>query len=197
MTAQLLTGKKLDLSKARAAAANQDYATVAKEISKQEAIQEAFSTNNVYAQEAIAKSLSMSKDDLAKMFMDQKALEKAGFATADAREQEYQKLLKTMTQEEALKKIGMEQFTTMKNNLSFQDKMNNLLENMKKIFMISIAPAVEKVFGFLEQNPKIIEDTVRKVEAFAASLGGPEGKITNMLGDVKSCLLYTSPSPRD
>jgi len=186
MTAQLLTGKKLDLSKARAAAANQDYATVAKEISKQEAIQEAFSTNNVYAQEAIAKSLSMSKDDLAKMFMDQKALEKAGFATADAREQEYQKLLKTMTQEEALKKIGMEQFTTMKNNLSFQDKMNNLLENMKKIFMISIAPAVEKVFGFLEQNPKIIEDTVRKVEVFAASLGGPEGKITNMLGDVKS-----------
>ena len=186
MEAQLLTGKDLNLDKARMYALNNDLAGVAREISKQEAVQEAFATNNYIAQQAIAKSLSMSVEELAQMNINQKALEKAGFSSADAREKEYQTLLKTMTQKEALKKIGMEEFTTMKENISFQEKMNNLLTNVKTIFMTSIEPAVSKVFKLLEANPGFIEDAVKKMQTFAEELAGPEGTLTNMLDSFKS-----------
>ena len=186
MTAQLMTGKNLDLSKARQAALTGDLATVAQEIAKQEAVQEAFATNNVLAQESVAKALNMSREELAKMYTDQRALEKAGFATADAREAEYQRLTKIHGSTKALKMIGMEQFTTMKNNVSFQEKMNNLVENLKSIFMTSIEPVVANITGMLESNPAIINDLVEKVKKFAEGLGGPEGSINKMLGSFKS-----------
>ena len=186
MDAQLLTGKELNLDKARQYAAQGNLAGVAQEISKQEAVQEAFATNNYFAQQSIAKTLSMSVEELAQMYINQKALEKAGFSSADAREEEYQTLLKTMTQKEALEKIGMKEFTTMKKNISFQEKMNNLLENVKTIFMKSIEPAVSKVFTLLSANPGFIEDAVKKMQLFAESLAGPEGTLTNMLDSFKS-----------
>jgi len=186
MEAQLLTGKELNLDKARQFAANQDLAGVAQEISKQEAVQEAFATNNYFAQQAIAKALSMSVEELAKMHLTQKALEKAGFSSAAAREKEYQTLLKTMTQKEALEKIGMEEFTRQQQNISFQEKMNNLVENLKSIFMTSLEPAVSRITGFLEQNPKWITESIDKVKLFAEGLLAPEGSVVKMLDSFKS-----------
>ena len=186
MTAQLMTGKAMNLDQARQAALTGDLATVAQEVAKQEAVQEAFATKNVLAQEAVAKALGMSRDDLAKMYTDQKALEAAGFSSADAREKEFQRLEKIHGTQKALKMIGDEQFTTMKNNISFQDKMNNLVENLKSIFMTSIEPVVANITGMLESNPAIINDLVEKIKLFAEGLGGPEGTIVSMLEKFKS-----------
>ena len=186
MEAQLLTGKELNLDKARQYAAQGNLAGVAQEISKQEAVQEAFATNNYFAQQAIAKSLSMSVEELAQMNINQKALEKAGFSSADAREKEYQTLLKTMTQKEALKKIGMDEFTQQKKNISFQEKINNLVENLKSIFMTSLEPSVARVMEYLSQNEGFVQDTVDKVKLFAEQLLAPEGTIVSMLDSFKS-----------
>lgn len=186
MTAQLMTGKAMNLDKARQAALTGDLATVAQEVAKQEAVQEAFATKNVLAQEAVAKALGMSRNDLAKMYTDQKALEKAGFSSAEAREQEFQRLSKIHGTQKALKMLGDEEFTRMKNNISFQDKMNNLVENLKSIFMTSLEPTVAKITGYLESNPNFINDIVEKVKLFAESLGGPEGKLVDLLDSFKS-----------
>ena len=186
MEAQLLTGKELNLDKARQYAAQGNLAGVAQEISKQEAVQEAFATNNYFAQEAIAKSLSMSVEELAQMNINQKALEKAGFSSADAREKEYQTLLKTMTQKEALEKIGMKEFSQQKKNISFQEKINNLVENLKSIFMTSLEPSVARVMEYLSQNEGFVQDTVDKVKLFAEQLLAPEGTIVSMLDSFKS-----------
>jgi hypothetical protein len=186
MEAQLLTGKELNLDKARQFAAQGNLAGVAQEISKQEAVQEAFATNNYFAQEAIAKSLSMSVEELAQMNINQKALEKAGFSSADAREKEYQTLLKTMTQKEALEKIGMKEFSQQKKNISFQEKINNLVENLKSIFMTSLEPSVARVMEYLSQNEGFVQDTVDKVKLFAEQLLAPEGTVASMLDSFKS-----------
>jgi len=181
MTAQLMTGKELNLDKARMAALNGDLATVAQEISKQEAVQEAFASNNVLAQQSVAKALGMSREELAKMYTDQKALEASGFSSAEAREEEFKRLEKIHGTQKALKMIGNEEFTRLKNNISFQDKINNLTENLKSIFMTSIEPTVAKITSYLESNPEFINNIVDKVKSFAESLGGPEGKINNLL----------------
>ena len=68
LEAQLLTGHSLNLARAREAALMGDMKTVSEEIGKQEAVKNAFATKNVIAQKAVAKSLGMSRNELAKMY---------------------------------------------------------------------------------------------------------------------------------
>ncbi len=72
MEAELLTGKQLNLEKARQAALNNDLATLSEEIGKNEGILKAFSTGNRIQQEATAKALGMSREEMAKMIYNQK-----------------------------------------------------------------------------------------------------------------------------
>jgi len=75
LQAQLLTGKNLNLTKARELALAGDLEGVAKEVGKQEAIKTAFATKNVIAQKAAAKALGLSREELAKMTYQQELLE--------------------------------------------------------------------------------------------------------------------------
>ena len=67
LEAELLTGKELNLEKARTAALNNDISTLTEEITNNQEILSAFSSGNRIQQDAIAKSLGMSKDEVAKM----------------------------------------------------------------------------------------------------------------------------------
>ena len=73
MEAELLTGKELNLEKAREAALNGDVATLQAEIAKNAGSVEEFNRLNVVQQEAYAKAVGMSRQDLAKMLKDQKS----------------------------------------------------------------------------------------------------------------------------
>ena len=72
MEAELLTGKQLNLEKAREAALNNDINGVMEEISKQGIDQESFTKMNRIQQEALAKSIGMSREGLADMLVTQK-----------------------------------------------------------------------------------------------------------------------------
>ena len=71
MEAELHTGKQLNLEKARQLALNNDLAGVAVEIGKNQAILSAFSSGNRIAQEATAKAMGMSREEMAKMIYQQ------------------------------------------------------------------------------------------------------------------------------
>jgi hypothetical protein len=72
LEAELLTGKDINLEKARSAALNNDIATLSKEIASNSSINQSFSTGNRIQQEAIAKSLGMSREAMANMIYQQK-----------------------------------------------------------------------------------------------------------------------------
>ena len=73
LEAELLTGKQINLEAARQAALNNDIATLTEEIGNNQEILSAFSSGNRIQQDAIAKSLGMSKDEVANMiFLKQK-----------------------------------------------------------------------------------------------------------------------------
>ena len=72
MEAEMLTGKQLNLDKARQLALANDLEGVAKEIGKNEGILKAFSSGNRIAQEATAKAMGMSREEMAKMIYQQK-----------------------------------------------------------------------------------------------------------------------------
>jgi len=73
MEAELLTGKEINLEKAREAALNGDVATLQSEIAKNAGSIEEFNRMNVIQQEAYAKAVGLSRQDLSKMLKDQKA----------------------------------------------------------------------------------------------------------------------------
>jgi hypothetical protein len=78
LEAELLTGKQLNLEKARQAALNGDLATLASEISKEAGSLEEFQNMNRLQQEAIAKAVGMTREELASSLVEQKALTELG-----------------------------------------------------------------------------------------------------------------------
>tara|TARA_R110000782_G_scaffold239283_1_gene325677 strand:- start:31 stop:2475 length:2445 start_codon:yes stop_codon:yes gene_type:complete len=76
MEAELLTGKQLNLEKARQAALDGDLATLASEIAKEAGSLEEFQDMNRLQQEAIAKAVGMTREGLAASLVEQRALSK-------------------------------------------------------------------------------------------------------------------------
>jgi len=106
MEAELLTGQSLNLEKARTAALNNDIATLTEEIGSNQAIMDAFSSGNRIQQDAIAKSLGMQKEDVAKMILTQqkaKGLTDAQAAAAAGISEE--EAIRLSTQEQITKSV--------------------------------------------------------------------------------------------
>ena len=71
LEAQLLTGKNINLSKARELALNNDLEGVARELANQGASAAEFANMNRIQQNAMAKAMGMSREELGKMVMTQ------------------------------------------------------------------------------------------------------------------------------
>ena len=80
LEAEVLLGKNINLEKARQAALNNDLATVAEEVAKQAGSAAEFTAMNRIQQEALAKAVGMSREELAKTLFVQENL---GAATGD------------------------------------------------------------------------------------------------------------------
>ena len=74
LEAQLLTGKNINLSKARELALNNDLEGVAKELEKNGASAAEFANMNRIQQEAIAKAMGMNREEMGKMLINQKGM---------------------------------------------------------------------------------------------------------------------------
>lgn len=74
LEAQLLTGKNINLSKARELALNNDLEGVAKELANQGASAAEFASMNRIQQESLAKAMGMSRQELAKSVLTQEAM---------------------------------------------------------------------------------------------------------------------------
>lgn len=94
LEAELLLGKEINFEKARLAALNNDMVTLTKEIGENEAIVNSFATGNRIQQEAAAKALGLSRDELADMVYSQELIKLGAEGFRDAYgEQAYQSML--------------------------------------------------------------------------------------------------------
>lgn len=71
LEAELLTGKQINLERARSAALMNDMETLSKEIGNNEAVINAFSTGNRIEQQAIAKAMGVTTEQMSKMYFTQ------------------------------------------------------------------------------------------------------------------------------
>jgi hypothetical protein len=138
LEAELLTGRDINLEKARLYALNHDIAGLTQEISRQGITQDSFSKMNVIQQEAIAKSLGMSAEEMGDMLYKQKVLEKVGGQTLkDLRERaKATKDINLQNKVDALEQgiLSGKSFEESEKAASAQEKFNQALEQAKEAF---------------------------------------------------------------
>tara|TARA_R110000737_G_scaffold181769_1_gene205144 strand:+ start:36 stop:3224 length:3189 start_codon:yes stop_codon:yes gene_type:complete len=130
LEAQLLTGKNINLNKARELALNNDLEGVAKELSKQGASAAEFAKMNRIQQTAMAKAMGMSREELAKMVLTEKAM-------ADMTEE----------QKAAARGVTLEQSKQM----DIQERMKKAAFKLAEAF----APILEAVIPIVELLGKV------------------------------------------
>lgn len=131
---QLVTGREINLNKARGLALDNDYAGVLEEIGGLEEIRNAFATDNRIAQQLAADALNISKEQLAEMVL----------------KEEYQNLLR----DEFVAKYGEQNYLAME-ELSAQESLNMALEKMQSALAdiaIKLEPLVTNLASMLNNT---------------------------------------------
>jgi len=134
LEAELLTGKNINLERARLAAINNDLGTVAEEINQQLGGSAEFGKMNRLQQEAIAKSMGMQREELAAALIEQEGLKKVGAATAEEAKKRYNSLRDTLSAEEAAKQLGDDQLANQFEQQSAAERLQKTVEKIRDMF---------------------------------------------------------------
>jgi hypothetical protein len=145
LEAELLTGKNLNLERARAYALNRDYVNLGKEIIKQGLTSTELNKMNAFQLEAQAKVFGLNGDELVNMVQKQEEFNalsdraaKAGVNLKDVEKKGlkgiYDDLKKQQASEETIKSILGDRLYTQKLAESAQEKFNKALDKAKESF---------------------------------------------------------------
>ena len=155
---QLLTGRDINLTKARELFLNNDLAGAAMEINNQVGSSADFMKLNRIQAESLAQAFGMSRDQMGDMLKKQEMLSKLGAKDTDtAREQLKLGLAKYKNEKELAAAIGEQNYQNLV-NASLQEKIAAFIEKIKE----SIANFVEK------------SGIIDKIEHFMNYLSEPE-----------------------
>jgi len=155
LEAELLLGKNINLEKARQAALNNDLATVAEEIAKQAGSAAEFTAMNRLQQEALAKAVGMSKEDLAKSLQSREILAKLGGKDADMQAAYNRLKAEGLSQEEIANKLGDERLAQSLHSEGIQSQFTASVAKMKELFvqvaavLIPIVEPIMAAVGFM------------------------------------------------
>jgi hypothetical protein len=180
LEAELLLNKDINLEKARQAALNNDFATVAKEIAEQAGSSAEFTAMNRIQQEALAKAVGMSREDLAQTLFTQEAIAGASGDEAERRERVLNARIKEVGLAQAQKEAQegglqamLDQATASERMEASMGKFSELSNSIGSIF----APIVDMfaaVAGWLAQSEVamiIISGVISGLGALLAVLG--------------------------
>jgi hypothetical protein len=145
LSAELLTGKDLNLERARALSLNGDIAGATEEIAKQVGTSADFAQMNVIQQEALAKAAGMTRDELAQSLMDREALAKLSEVEGKTAQEKFNNLVKEVGLEEAKKRLGNEQLANQFQQQSVQERFTQAVEKLKEVFIQIAEPILQIV----------------------------------------------------
>ena len=158
LKAELITGKQLNLERARAAALTGDQATLMQEVASQAGSLAEFQNMNVIAQRSLAEAFGMSSNEMADMLMKQEAINKYGSAAEELNAQQLKDFKESgLSLEDYLKKQAEQ--------VDIQTKFNTAMERLQEIL------------GNLASGPlgtilSIFADLLSNSTSLAAILGG-------------------------
>ena len=171
LEAELLLGKDINLEKARQAALNNDLATVAEEIAKQAGSAAEFTAMNRIQQEALAKAVGMSKEDLAKSLQSKEILAKLGGKDANMQAAYNRLKAEGLSQEEIANKLGDERLAQSLHSEGIQSQFTASVAKMKELF-VQVAAALIPIIEPIAALVGYMANIVSKSMGFLKVLGG-------------------------
>lgn len=177
--AQVLTGKEMNLTKAREAALNNDLATLSKEITKNVGDSNTFLSMNRIQQDAIAESVGMTRDSLADVLKKQEMYAKLGATDLKT----FQKKIELMEKEvngrdRIIAKIGEANYQEY-TRLSTAEKISEAMEKIKITFIEFVKSS--GLFDFIT-NPQRVNAFIKSaVDMLAGAVDTISGIIAGIL----------------
>ena len=136
LQAELLLGKDINLEKARQFALDNNIAGVAREINKQIGSSKDFAKLNRIQQDALAKSVGMSREELAKTLATQAKLEKLTGKNAEIAKKDFETLKARVGEEEALRILEEKGAEGLSKQVGMGDRFGATMEKLKEIFVV-------------------------------------------------------------
>jgi hypothetical protein len=187
--AQLLTGKDINLTKAREAFLNNDLATAAGEISSQVGSSADFMKMNRIQAESLAKAMGMSRDQLGDMLKKQEILAKIGAKETDSSAKQFELAKKKYaTQKEFNAALGDEAFQNMQ-NASTQEKIAAYMDKLKTsiVDFVERSHLIDKIESFIDylSNPQNMQGVLNTIKGVIASaiefFGGVASNVATLI----------------
>ena len=186
LQAELLLGKDINLEKARQAALNNDLATVAKEISEQIGSSAEFSELNRIQQEALAKSVGMSREGLAETLLLEDKLKGLTADKAAAATKDFETLKARVGEQEAMRILEEKGAEGLEKQVGMGDKLNATMDKLKEIFVV-VGEALMPVFDVLISVFKIIGPIMKglsPVFRMVTLIGNAIGDVARLVGSL-------------
>ena len=191
--AQLLTGRDINLSKARELFLNNDLAGAAAEINNQLGGAAEFTKMNRIQQESFAQAMGMTRDQMADVLKQQELLSRIGAKDTDNAQKQYQLALKKYrTQEAMTEALGKDAVNSML-NASNQEKIAGFMDKIKTAFAdfiqnSPIVPMIDRMIDWVSQPGnmmKIVEgikSTLAMVFDVVGNVSAGIMKFANLFG---------------
>jgi phage terminase small subunit len=194
MEAQILTGKEINLNKAREAFLNNDLVTAAEEITKQVGSTEEFLGMNRIAAESLASTFGMTRDTMADMLKKQEFLAKIGAKEGQSAKEQYELAKKKFgTLQEISNEQEKQQYQALASGAA-NERLAALIEKIKQGFtdLISnsgVSKFIDKAIAFMS-NPNAIAGVVNGFKNFFATVLEAVGSFVNGAAKIANFFLF-------
>jgi hypothetical protein len=167
LQAELLTGRQLNLEKARQAALTGNQADLMKEIAEQAGSYKDFTKMNVLAQKSLAQAMGLSREEMAEMLLQQEMVNDHGDKAQELNAQQLKDFQKSG--------LSLDQYLDkQKNQLSLQEQTNATLERFRETMVNVVAPLgkslVDAFLKFMPILQKLIDEQLPKIQPFIDDL---------------------------
>lgn len=175
--AEVMTGRSLNLERARYYALTNDIAGLSKEINKQGIDLNSWSGMNVLQQDSIAKSMGLSKDQMADMLLTSSALSKVGLLDNEENRKKLQYLKEHGGSLEAINELGQEELDRQMKSASVQDRFTQSVEKLKELFvgiaepLMPLLDVLGDALGIVGKIIKLLDPVIKTVGVAIKGLG--------------------------
>lgn len=174
LSAELLTGRNINLEAARWASLNNDVAGAAREINSQIGGSAEFSKMNRIQQEGLAKAVGMNREELAKTLFVQDQLKNISGQDAENKKRLFQQRVDEIGLEKAKQEMQEGGLNGLLKQASVQDELRKSIESMKEP-LVQIAQTLTPIF-------QMFGDIVGFIGKSKFAMGGLIGLLTTMAG---------------
>jgi hypothetical protein len=181
--AEVLTGKQMNLERARYYALTNNISGLSQELTKQGIDQAKFAGMNVLQQESVAQAMGLSRDQLGGMLLEQAALSKLTKGDTEENRKKLALLKEQGFSTQAIAELGQEEFDRQLASASMQDRFNASVEKLKEIFVALAEPLMPilDIFTSILSIVGLIFKPLGAMMDWAQSIGGPLKVLVGLL----------------